>query len=264
MKYFFTNFKMFFAMSEMRQFMQKHKRDLCDLAELRHVQLGMFPSYEQLYFLQQELQETNIELGAQNCSTVSTGAYTGQVAVASLFDLQVAYCLIGHSEARLYLSETNDQLIQKVKMLLSANITPVVCVGETLQEKQDGYTLQVLFDQVESILQILTLYKDATIFIAYEPVYAIGSGVTPTLRELQNIFTFLKKLTSDAGFAKNVMFLYGGSVTGKSVHMLNQIDDIDGYLIGSASRDFQELKKIVLSDYKVLETDQQKRLQMRN
>lgn len=264
MKYFFANFKMYFSMSDMSKFIKNHKQEIIKLAEQKNIQLSLMPSYEQLYFLQQEFQESNVATGAQSCSTHSVGAHTGQVSVESLFDLQVEYCLVGHNETRTALGETNEQLVNKVKNLFAANITPIFCIGESLDEKEDGYTLQVLFDQLESILQIMPLYKDSTIFIAYEPVYAIGTGVVPDAVDVKQVFAFLKKLTSDAGFAKNVMFLYGGSVTSKSIDSLNQISNIDGYLVGSASRDFQELKKIVLSDNKILKTDQQKRLQMRN
>ncbi len=143
----------------------------------------------------------------------------------------------------------SDELIAlKFKMLVAANISPILCIGETLIQKQDGMTLQVLFDQLEPILRFLQSYDGSVkIFIAYEPVYAIGSGIIPSNQDLKDVFCFLKSLVKEVPVAKNVMFLYGGSVSGQSIGQLQDIKEISGFLIGKASIDFQELKKIVES-----------------
>ena len=115
-----------------------------------------------------------------------------------------------------------------------------MCIGETLAQKEDKLTLQILYDQLEMILTYLQTYSGNTkIFIAYEPVYAIGTGVIPTQQDLEQVFYFLNNLMKEVPVAKNVMFLYGGSVSGQTVSQFKKIDEISGFLIGKASIDFQ-------------------------
>ena len=248
MKYYFANWKMFQSMTTIKKFIKLCNKDTDLQVSLQNNFIGIAPSYEHIYFVQHKLKNDAISCGAQDCSQFLYGAYTGQISVQSLSELQVSFCIIGHSEARQFLGQSDEQIALKFKLLVAANISPIFCIGETLRQKKEGVTLQVLFDQLEVVLQYLQSYQGSTkIFIAYEPIYAIGSGVVPSNQDLQEIFSFLKSLVQQVPVAKNVMFLYGGSVSSSSISQLNKIKEISGFLIGKASIDFQELKKIVES-----------------
>lgn len=244
--YYFANWKMFQSLRAIKKFLRDYKKDLNSSNHLIDKYIGIAASYEHLYFLQQRLKKTPLFFGAQDCSQFLHGAYTGQVSVQSLAEVQTTFCLVGHSEVRQYLGQSDELIASKFKLLVAANISPILCIGETLVQKEDGMTLQVLFDQLEPVLRFLQSYQGSVkIFIAYEPVYAIGTGIIPSKKDLQDIFCFLKNLLKEVPVAKNVMFLYGGSVSSQTVLQLQEIDEISGLLIGKASIDFQELKKIV-------------------
>jgi len=245
-KYYFANWKMYQSLASVKKFIEAYNRDVEFQNNSNKTYIGIAASYEHLYFLHQKTNKTRLNLGAQDCSEFIAGAYTGQVSIQSLVEMKADFCIIGHSEVRQYLQQTNAMVASKFKLLLSANISPIVCIGETLTQKQNGITLETLYDQLEPVLECLQSCTENTkIFIAYEPIYAIGTGLIPDLEELQQIFYFLKKLLKEVPVAKNVMFLYGGSVSSQSVLSLQNIDNISGFLIGKASIDFQELKKIV-------------------
>ncbi len=243
-KYYFANWKMYQSLPAVKKFLKDYKKDDKAFADNRHV--GIAASYEHIYFLQQKLKVTKLSVGSQDCSQFLSGAYTGQVSLQSLADMQISFSIIGHSEVRQFLGQSNELIALKFKLLIAANISPILCIGETLAQKEDGMTLQILFDQLDPILNILQSYNGSVkIFIAYEPIYAIGTGIVPNKKDLQNIFSFLKSLAKQVPIAKNLMFLYGGSVSSKTISQFHEIDEISGFLIGKASIDFQELKKIV-------------------
>ena len=245
-KYYFANWKMYQSLTAIKKFIKDYKKDMSWESDLAHRHVGIAASYEQLSFLQQKFKNSRISVGAQECSQFLQGAYTGQVSVQSLSEMQLSFCIIGHSEVRQFLGQPNELIALKFKLLIAANITPILCIGETLAQKEDGMTLQVLFDQLEPILGFLQSGSvTSKIFIAYEPVYAIGTGIVPSKKDLQKVFCFLKNLVKEVPVAKNVMFLYGGSVSNHTVLQLQEIDEISGFLIGKSSIDFQELKKIV-------------------
>ncbi len=245
-KYYFANWKMYQSLSAVQQFLKDYNKDESwqNVVHNRHV--GIAASYEYLYFLQQKLKKSWISVGAQDCSQFLQGAYTGQVSVQSLAEIQANFCIVGHSEVRQFLGQSDELIALKFKLLIAANMSPIICIGETLTQKEDGMTLQVLFDQLEPVLRFLQSYQGSVkIFIAYEPVYAIGTGQIPSKKDLQEVFYFLQNVVQQVPVAKNVMFLYGGSVSSKTVSQLQDISEISGFLIGKASIDFQELKKIV-------------------
>ncbi|MDP3788635.1 MAG: triose-phosphate isomerase [Candidatus Chromulinivorax sp.] len=245
-KYYFANWKMFQSLSAIKKFLKDYKKDGSWQLESATRKIGIAASYEHLYFLQQKLKKSSLSIGAQDCSQFLHGAYTGQVSVQSLAEMQLPFCIVGHSEVRQFLGQSDELIALKFKLLIAANISPILCIGETLTQKEEGMTLQVLFDQLEPVLRFLQSYQGSVkIFIAYEPVYAIGTGIVPSIKDLQDIFCFLKNIVQQVPVAKNVMFLYGGSVSSKNASQLQEIDEISGFLIGKSSIDFQELKKIV-------------------
>lgn len=182
-----------------------------------------------------ELLSAEIALGAQNCASNQLGAYTGEIPVASLRELACSYCLVGHFERRSLFHETDLEIVAKIKLLIQAKITPVICISET--------------QQLIKILDELDLGSSNTqIIIAYEPTWAIGTGKTPTNHEISQFCQTIKTIIeTNYSTLKNYLIIYGGSITAQNITALRQIPALNGVLVGKASINFQELKKIVLS-----------------
>ncbi len=210
------------------------------------VKFLVFPPYPYLSQAAEVLAGSNIGLGAQNCSQAEVGAYTGEVSVAMLADLGVSHVLLGHSERRQHHAETDEQVLEKAKLVLAAGLIPVVCVGETLAQREAGATDQVVLQQLNSVLQALTLTQLQKVIVAYEPVWAIGTGLTATPEQAQAVHALLRsavaKLNKDV--AASMLFLYGGSMKPDNAASLLQMPDIDGGLIGGASLDADQFLAI--------------------
>jgi len=252
-RYYIANWKMYQTFASIKKFLSICKQDKDFITQNSNQYIGIAASSEHLYFAHKKLNKIGLHCGAQDCSNFVQGAYTGQFSVRSLQEMKLSFAIIGHSETRMYCAQSDGMIATKFKLLLAANISPILCIGETLVQKQDGLTLQALYDQLEGILTFLQSHSgDTKIFIAYEPVYAIGTGIIPSRQDLEQVFYFLRNLVKELLVAKNVMFLYGGSVSRDTVSQFKNIDEISGFLIGKASIDFQELKKIVQSDGKLI------------
>lgn len=237
---------MFQTLPGIKKFFNDYKKNNDWATSLVNERFGIACSYEHLYLVGQYLKKSSWMIGAQDCSQYVQGAYTGQVSAQSLAELKVSFCIVGHTEVRQFLQQTNDQIARKFRLLIAANISPVLCIGETLAEKNAGMCLQVLYDQLEPIIPFLQSYHGpVSIFISYEPVYAIGTGFVPAINDLQDIFTFLNTIIDQLSAKPFITMLYGGSVSSLTVKPLRSIPEISGFLIGKASIDFQELKKIV-------------------
>lgn len=176
--------------------------------------------------------------GAQDCGFKERGPYTGDVSVLSLNDLSLAYCLVGHSERRRFHGETDKRVAQKVELLLKHTITPVVCIGETAEQKNQRS--EVLKKQLSTALPLYAQYQAQPV-IAYEPVWSIGTGIIPSSDELKAAVIVIKELCDPL----KPLILYGGSVEEKTVQEFSSL--VDGFLIGSASLDPGRLKKIIIS-----------------
>lgn len=178
-----------------------------------------------------------ISIAAQNCHQERNGAYTGEVSVDMLKSFGCEYCIVGHSERRLYFGETDRYINHKIELLLEAGISPIYCCGETLEQRQEGNHFKVIEEQIQSALQGLTKDQLKQIVIAYEPVWAIGTGETATPEQAQEIHAFIReKLSLVMGNeAQEVSILYGGSVKPNNANELFSQPDIDGGLIGGAS-----------------------------
>lgn len=206
------------------------------------------PTYPAIYSVAQLLQDTPISIGAQNCSEHEVGAYTGEVSAQSLSEIGASYCIVGHSERRTYFHETNEIIARKVAKLCNATIKPIICIGETANEYKENKTLQVLEHQLEPVLKII---NEATqipdnILIAYEPVWAIGTGKIPDNQTLETIFSWLISHVAQHLQIKTVVhLLYGGSVDATTTQEIGRVKNIDGFLIGNASLDFKKFKNIV-------------------
>jgi triosephosphate isomerase len=204
---------------------------------LAAVDIVLAPSATALDAARQAIAGDRIGLGAQTCHWEPDGAYTGELSVSQLADVGCAYCLVGHSERRHGFGETNDHAKRKTAALLAAGLTPVLCVGETVAERRAGKTEQVVAEQVSIALQGLAADRVARVVVAYEPVWAIGSGKTATPAEVVAVHRFIRRLiASDHGEAAGgLRILYGGSVSPETIGGLLDQPDIGGALVGGAS-----------------------------
>lgn len=193
-----------------------------------------FPYLNQV---QSALKTSSISWGAQDVSAHVGGAYTGEVSASMLKDFSCAYTIVGHSERRQYHGETDALVGQKTLRLLEAGITPIVCVGETAQERKDNLTESTVARQLNAVLSVLDKSALSKIVVAYEPVWAIGTGVTATPEMAQQVHAFLRSQIAlvHAASAEEVKILYGGSMKSDNAAALLSMKDIDGGLIGGAS-----------------------------
>ena len=193
------------------------------------------PVYTALASVAEAIRGSHVKLAAQNVFHEEKGAYTGEIAPAMLLDVGCEYVIIGHSERRKYFHETDESVNAKVKKALAVGLKPIVCVGETEEEREKGVTEFIVGSQVRKGLYGVASLKN--IVIAYEPVWAIGTGKNATPREAQEVHAFIRSLLNKAyrEEAAAVLILYGGSVTKDNIGDLIGMDDIDGALVGGAS-----------------------------
>lgn len=173
-------------------------------------------------------------VGAQNVSAKESGATTGEVSAEQLKSLNVKYSIVGHSERREYQKENSDIIYDKIINLLKFGIKPILCVGENLEERKSGITKDIIGKEILEVFDRLGNEMIKNIVIAYEPIWAIGTGLIPNNEEIIDIILYIKDLISDK-YGGSLLVLYGGSVNKKNITELNTIEVIDGYLIGGAS-----------------------------
>jgi triosephosphate isomerase (TIM) len=191
----------------------------------------------------------NVFLGAQNCSSRAAGAYTGDVSAAMLKSFEVDYVILGHSERREHFHETNAELAEKTNLVLAHGMTPIFCCGESLQMRQAGDYLGFVKQQLTESLFHLSAEQLRQVVIAYEPIWAIGTGLTASAEQAQEMHAALRAHLAGqygAGLAQQISILYGGSVNAKNAATLFACPDVDGGLVGGASlksRDFTDIAK---------------------
>ncbi len=192
------------------------------------------------------LAETEIRLGAQDVDPRDEGAITGAISAGMLRDLGCAYALVGHSERRTLFGESSEWVASKFEACLGKEVSPVLCIGETLEEREQGTTLEVIRTQLEAVIGRVTIQGFGQAVIAYEPVWAIGTGKSASPDEAQAVHAEIRALLADhdAEIAERVPLLYGGSVNGKNAGDLLQMPDIDGALVGGASLKADEFASI--------------------
>jgi triosephosphate isomerase len=238
------NWKMYKTVAEGLDLVKDLKRDL---AVVRDVDIAVCPPFAALYPVGQFLDGSNVKLGAQDMYWGKFGAFTGEVNAAMLKDVYCTYVILGHSERRQLFHETNETVNKKTKAALMARLKPIVCVGETLQERESGRTELVVKDHVTGSLAGLKAEELVEITIAYEPVWAIGTGRTATTQQAQEIHAFIRKLLADMSDPKTsarIRIQYGGSVKPANAKELLGQPDVDGALVGGASlvaRDFVDI-----------------------
>ena len=194
--------------------------------------------FTHLCCLSEILEGTRVELSAQNCADHASGAYTGEVSVSMLKSVGCQWTILGHSERRQYYGETDEKLVVKTKLALEAGLGVILCVGENLDEREAGKHFDVCKTQIENVLFNFTAEDLKNIVIAYEPVWAIGTGKTATAAQAEEIHAFIRKVLADkfgAQVADDMTILYGGSCKPSNAGELFAQPDIDGGLIGGAS-----------------------------
>lgn len=207
--------------------------------------------YPYLLMTRSEVEEgqNNYYVAAQNCHHKKAGAYTGEVSVEMLHSMNIKYCVIGHSERREYFSETNAMLAEKVNLCLESFITPIFCCGESLQIREAGTQNEYVAAQLKESLFHLPAEKVATLVIAYEPIWAIGTGKTASTEQAQEMHRYLRSVIAGQygdAVANEIPILYGGSVKANNAKELFSCPDVDGGLVGGASlvaADFMEIIK---------------------
>ena len=207
--------------------------------------------YTDLFYCLMNAQGTNIKIGAQNMHFAETGAYTGEVSAKMLKSIGVEYVIIGHSERRQYYNETDETVNKKLKAAFENELKPIVCVGESLEEREAGKTEEIITSQTRLALEGLTNDQVKATIIAYEPIWAIGTGKTATSEDANNSIKAIRaevKRIYGEEVAEEVIIQYGGSVKSSNAKELFTTSDIDGGLVGGASLKPEEFSKIVNYD----------------
>jgi triosephosphate isomerase len=219
-----------------------------ELANCKEVDIVVCPPFTALGEVSKALLETVIRIGAQNMSEHNFGAYTGEIAAGMLKEFSVRYVILGHSERRQYQQESDALISKKVHAALTASLKPIVCIGETLAEREGNQTEKVLETQMRGSLAALTPEQMEETVIAYEPVWAIGTGKTATTAQAQAAHAHIRKLLTgmfNENVARHVRIQYGGSVKASNARELMSQPDVDGALVGGASLDARNFSDII-------------------
>jgi triosephosphate isomerase len=219
-----------------------------ELGNVKEVDIVVCPPFTALCEVSKAILDSNIRLGAQNMSEHNVGAYTGEIAAVMLKEFSVRYVVLGHSERRQYQKEPDALVAKKALAVLAASLKPIVCVGETLAERESGQTNQVLETQVLGSLAGLSKEQMAETVIAYEPVWAIGTGKTATTAQAQEAHAFIRQQLAkqfDETVARRVRIQYGGSVKPSNARELMSQPDVDGALVGGASLEVRSFADII-------------------
>jgi triosephosphate isomerase len=245
-KIFVANWKMNKSYDDSLQFAREHRDKLANTVTTTGHTVILCPNYLAIAPIHHILGSSGVALGAQNCSRHGFGSYTGDTAASSLAQAGCSYVIIGHSERRRFYSETNIDIEHKLKEALKAGLVPIICIGETAQERAEKRIRDVLSAQLEHVLEIIatTTTPPEQYIIAYEPVWAIGSGTTPEPDELQALFHWLAEFCNRKTTTARAL-LYGGSVRPENAASLLAIPHLDGLLIGSSSLSYDSLHAII-------------------
>jgi triosephosphate isomerase len=212
--------------------------------------VAIAPAFIALDSVREVIKKSPVKLAAQNCHFEDDGAYTGEISASMLKAVGCEYVILGHSERRQYFGETDEVINKKVKKVLSEGLQVILCVGETLQEREAGITQKVVEAQVRGTLNGVSESDMKFITIAYEPVWAIGTGKTATPEQAEEVHRFIRDLIQSlysSSVAESLLIQYGGSVKGSNAKELFQMPNIDGALVGGASLKVDEFYQIIQS-----------------
>ena len=239
------NWKMNHSIAATHEFIDDFKDKIKNVSD---VEIVLCPPFTSLQSAIDATKNSNIAIGAQNIHWAENGAFTGEISAAMLLEIPVSHVIIGHSERRQYFGETNQTVNARIKAALNSQLLPIVCVGETLEERQAGTTEKIVSEQFNGSLDRLTHDEMNQIVIAYEPVWAIGTGVTATPGQAQEVHEYIRRLISEkygGEMAESTRIQYGGSVKPNNADTLLSQPDIDGALVGGASLIPDDLVSII-------------------
>jgi len=247
------NWKMYKTIPEAIELANGLKRELFNL-DSQKIDIVLCPAFTALSEVSEVIVDSNIRLASQDMHWQEEGAFTGEVSCKMLKDAGCSFVIIGHSERRRYFGETNDSVNKKAKAALAGGLTPIVCVGETLSERESGSTFKVLDDHIQNGLRDISEADILKIVIAYEPVWAIGTGRTATPAQAQEAQKYIRDLLGkvyNKEAAEGFRIQYGGSVKPENILELMQQPDVDGALVGGASLTVESFSAIVKKAYEV-------------
>jgi len=226
-----------------------------ELYKIENVDIVICPAYTLLAYLADDLEDSNIAIGAQDIYWQEEGAFTGEVSPVMLLDAGCRYVIVGHSERRQFFGDTNETVNKKIKACLKHGLTPIVCVGENLQEREANKTFRVIEDHINNGLVDISSSDMLNLVIAYEPVWAIGTGKTATPQQAQEVHKFIRDLLKKnygQEVADSVRIQYGGSVKPENITELMNKPDVDGALVGGASLKAESFSAIVIKASEVV------------
>jgi triosephosphate isomerase (TIM) len=238
------NWKMYKSVPESIDFACKLIKLISDVS----IDVMIAPPFTSLFAVSEIIKNSKIGLGAQDLFWEKEGAFTGEISPLMLISAGCRYVIIGHSERRQYFGETDEAVNKKLKTAMDSSLIPIMCIGETESQREEGKTFSVLDKQIKKGLEGLTLKEERLLVIAYEPVWAIGTGKTALPGQVQEVHQFLRKLLEETignSLAKAVRILYGGSVKPDNVSELMALPDVDGALVGGASLNADIFNKII-------------------
>ncbi len=241
------NWKMFKTIPETLDFCQRLKGEVAAI-QGKQIEVAVAPPFTALAAAAHALQGTSISIAAQDVFWAESGAYTGEVAPRMLKDAGCRMAIVGHSERRQYFHETDESVNQKASALMKEGLIPIVCVGETLTERKERVTFRVVERQVREGLKGVSVKDPLLLVIAYEPVWAIGTGQTATPQQAQEVQAYIRKLLGEVfspSIAQGIRILYGGSVKPENTAELMAMEDVDGALVGGASLKIDSFCQII-------------------
>lgn len=241
-KFIIANWKMNKTILEAVEFVKELKKVL----EQTNADVGIAPPFTALYEVSKI--KNGIKLVAQNCFYLEKGAYTGEISPLMLKDAGVEYVIIGHSERRNYFMETDEVINKKIKAVFSADMIPVLCVGEKLEEREENKTFQVIENQIVKGLKDIPEEWVIKMVIAYEPVWAIGTGKNATPFQAQEVHSYIRgkiRRLYSPEVSERIRIIYGGSITPENFMDISKQPDVDGGLVGGASLDIEKFTKII-------------------
>jgi triosephosphate isomerase len=217
---------------------------------LNNTEVVICPPFIYLHQVKEYIVGTSLKLGAQNVSANDNGAYTGEVSVEMLYENQCRYVIVGHSERRTFHHESEIQIANKIIKVVTAGMTPVFCLGESLEQRERSLAKAVIIKQLDDVINVVGHNMFKSVVIAYEPIWAIGTGKTATIEQAQEIHSIIRKHLAKLSppLVKKVSILYGGSVNESNAHKLIKQKDIDGFLVGGASLKAESFKEICTSN----------------
>jgi triosephosphate isomerase len=239
------NWKMNKTVEEALDLVRQLKASLSNIEE---VEVAVAPPFTALYAVSQELRGSSIRLAAQNLFYEEKGAFTGEVSPLMLKEIGCQYVIVGHSERRQFFGETDETVNRRIKAALGQSLKPIFCIGETLKEREEGKTFLVIERQVEGGLRGIGEEGVKSIVIAYEPVWAIGTGKTATPQQVEEVHRFIRERLERLylrEITERIRIQYGGSVTPENIKGLMNQENIDGALVGGASLKSETFSKIV-------------------